>query len=185
MGDYGSQRKWSDQYLEKIKIIVGPYMLETADFVMDTTMATDLVLVNHGKLNLACRVRTPGYYEKYPFDVTVRARVKNGGPTEMHKLIAGCGDWAFYGHVNKQDEIFAWWLYDLDIWRHEMKTNTVVIRQSKNLMPNGDGTWLCAFDLRKFDNENIVIAGSNCLPPKPPKQFELEINEYERASRGY
>lgn len=167
MSSYTLNRHWSDKFLPQIGAIVGPHLVCTSSFEVDTQKATDLVMVSAKGLDLACRVRRPGYAEKYPFEFTVRARTRFGAKTEMPKLIDGCGDWMFYGHANSSEIISRWWLIDLSAWRSAMIRDKKIRQSARNIIPNKDGSGFCSFDIRDFpDDPPILIDGSHDIEPR-------------------
>jgi hypothetical protein len=162
---YAEDRQWSDRYIPAIKCIVGPRLLSESPFEVDTRQAADLIVMRARDMTVACRVRRPGYADKYPFEFTIRSKRENGTPTELQKLIDGWGDWMFYGHAcESKAEFTKWFLIDLNAWR------AAVIRCAvRGIKPyaeksNGDGTHFVAFDLR--DMKRIVIASSHEIPAR-------------------
>jgi len=167
---YGIDRKWSDQFIPAMRKIIGPHLLETSSFEVDTQQAADLVVFRARDVTIACRVRRHGYAERYPYDFTIRSARDSGARTELEKFTDGWGDWMFYGHAAQNDPIVErWWLIDLDAWRAAM------IRDHKSIVmvetPNGDGTHFIAFDVRSFQVrpkcKPLVIAASHEFYPLP------------------
>lgn len=159
---YAENRQWSDIWIPEIRRIVGPYLLEPSSFEVDTTQATDLVIVSSAKIQIACRVRRKGYLPKYAHDFTVRSQTKFGTKTELEKLIGGAADWMFYAHEGDSD--FArWMLLNLDVWRREMIVNKRVRSAASraNRIPNGDGTYFNAFDVRDFPADLLISTSHN------------------------
>ena len=56
---------WSQQWIPKLRAAVGYYAFRPATYEEDTKEATDLIMLEASGLRVACRVRTPGYVEKY------------------------------------------------------------------------------------------------------------------------
>lgn len=167
MSSYELNRYWSDQFLPQIGKIVGPHLVCTSSFEVDTQQATDLVMVSAKGLDLACRVRRPGYADRYPYEFTVRARTRYGNKTELPKLVEGCGDWMFYGHTDDAGGICRWWLIDLNSWRSAMIRHERVRRQASSIIPNPDGSGFVSFDVRDFpENPPILIDGSHKIVPR-------------------
>lgn len=154
---------WSNRFIPAIKRIVGPHLLEPAPMEKDEQQATDLVVIQAKNLSIACRVRRPGYAERYPYEFTIRNKRDSGTKTELDKLIDGFGDWMFYGHSNAdEDDVCRWMLLNLDVWRSALirrdhRNNLVFSRQN-----NGDGTHFVAFDVRSFPvAPPLIIATSH------------------------
>jgi hypothetical protein len=164
MSKYKNDRAWSDEYIPTIKRIVGPYLLEPAPIEEDCKRATDLIILAARDKRIACRMRRPGYAEKYPYDFTVRSERDSGAETELSKLVNGYGDWMFYGHAAPigAGRISRWMLIDLHSWRAHLiraEDRTRVVPVSND---NGDGTRFLAFDVRKFcGRPPILVASSN------------------------
>lgn len=172
MSSYSKARRTeSDRFLPRIKQIVGPYLLEESSFEVDTRQATDLVVLRAQGLAIACRVRTPGYYEKYPYDFTVRSELHTGAQTELSKIYDGWADWMFYGHAMEEDDcgkpdFIAWMLLNLDSFRSQMIKYHKSIQWKRH--SNNDGTWFIAFDIRSFKpHPPLLIASQGILEPDP------------------
>lgn len=161
---YLENREWSDKFIPAIKQIVGPRLLSVTPDEIDCKQAADLMVFTARDMKIAARVRRPGFSQRYPFEVTIRAKLDSGVETELSKIVNGWGDWMFYGHSNEEQKHFElWWLIDLDAFR------AALIRDKGSLLfgdkPNGDGTYFKWFDLRSFpEHPPILIAGSDYLP---------------------
>jgi len=155
---YQSNREWSDKYLGQIKTIIGPHLLEESSFEIDTQQATDLVMINGKTKDIACRVRKPGYFDKYKYEFTIRSSNKYGNNTEFLKIIKGFADWAFYGHVDNSNKIHSWYLINLDVFRSDLIRRQGFVKLYTNDQTNGpNDTQFKAFDIRSF-SKNILIA---------------------------
>lgn len=159
---YANDREWADRYLSRIKAIVGPHLLVPAPFEVDSEQATDLIVLRARDMQIACRVRRPGYAENPRFrrQFTIRCERDSGAKTELAKIIDGFGDWMFYGHATDSgNEIHPWFLLDLHVFRASL------IRHRRQPVTfedcdNGDGTYFKAYNIDSFP-PNIVIAGVN------------------------
>lgn len=169
---YVSDRKWSDQYLQAIRYIVGPKLLVPSPMEVDMKEAADLIVLRARDMTVACRVRRPGYADRYPWQFTIRGHRDNGMRTELAKISEGWGDWMFYGHAAEDPgAIERWFLIDLHVWRADIqrdawraaKRKPQRHSQSLQLIPNGDGTHFAAFDVRRFPPE-LVVASSHDVP---------------------
>ena len=162
---YLRDRAWSDRFIPAIKAIVGPHLLRESSFEEDTKRATDLVVLQARGLMIACRVRRPGYADRYPYEFTIRSHRDSGAATELEKVTNGWGDWMFYGHARDDDSIdFArWFLLDLAGWRaHMIRRTEGILRGTRS---NADGTSFAWFDMRSFPAEpRILVASSHPLP---------------------
>jgi hypothetical protein len=169
MPNYTEDRVRSDLFIPEIRRIVGPHLLQPSNLEQDCTEATDLIILHAHDMRIAARIRRHGYGDKYPFDITIRARRDSGVKTELSKIVDGWRDWFFYGHADLKDcAIERWWLVDLDAFRAGL------IRDLNRFPPdrvkcgnraNGDGTYFKFFDLRSFpDSPPILVASSHNLP---------------------
>lgn len=168
MGTFSEDYEWQKRFIPIIKNIVGPYLLESAPLELDANEATDLIVLRARDMRIGCRVRRHGYQEQYPWDFTIRARRENGAATELMKITNGWGDWLFYGHEHSpmSAAILHWFIIDLSSWRsHIMRRKVSWGRE----IPNGDGTYFRAWDVRNFPpNPSITIASSTPIPSQLP-----------------
>lgn len=156
---YEKNRLWSDRFIPQIKTIVGPLLLEPANFIRDATEATDLIVLTARDMRIAARVRRPGYADRYPFEFTIRAKLDSGSETELSKIVNGWGDWLFYGHACQQEKnIERWMVVNL----HALRAG--LIRSRKNIRfgnkDNGDGSHFKWFDVRSFPPEPPILVAS-------------------------
>jgi len=169
MNDYQNQRKWSDKFIPEIKRIVGYHLLEISTLEQDTKQATDLIILNGRDKRIAARMRKQKYENRYPHDITIRSKIEGSNghsvETEFSKLVAGYGDWMFYG-FSKDDvsgEISRWYLIDLNKWRLVLLKmgylNKLQEFYRKNERSNFDGTYFIPFNLKNMPQ--IVIASSH------------------------
>ncbi len=157
--DYQTDRLWSDAHIEQVKRLVGPYLLEESPFEIDTAQATDLLILQNKSIKVACRLRRPGFVEKYGGQFTIRLHRTNQSKTELAKIIDGWADWLFYGHVNDEGGIHLWWLLSLDVFRAVLIRDRETIRCERRA--NKDGTTeLMAYDIGSFPSA-LVIASSS------------------------
>lgn len=159
----------SDRFLPQVQQIVGPRLLVKAPLEIDLREATDLMTVlKSGDFRLAVRVRTPGIFDIYPNDFTVRSWIEDGFPSELSKIGQGYGDWMFYGHAlteSERDGFRNWRLLNLDAVRiHYCQRHDRRIKTSE--FPNRDGkTRLRSFDVTSFPNDDpklLIAEGPSC-----------------------
>lgn len=169
---YASDREWSDRYLPAMRNLIGPHLLVPSPLEVDTQQASDLIVLRGRDMTIACRVRRHGYADRFPWDVTIRAKRDNGAKTELMKLREGWGDWMFYAHASEDPGALArWYLIDLHVWRGEFVKDGFAIALGKppryrgalSRQSNGDGTHFVAFDVRRFPAE-MLIASSHEVP---------------------
>ncbi len=156
---YEKDRVWADQFIPQIKAIIGPHLIEPADLEPDIKQATDLMVLKGRDMRIGCRLRRHQYYKDYPRDFTIRLKRDSGAQTELAKIVAGWGDWLFYGHVNKaEDEILHAMIVDLNSFRlgyHMARNKDIRIRSGK--APNQDGTHLAWFDVDSFPSHPPLL----------------------------
>lgn len=152
---YEVDRRWSDAFIPAIKRIVGPLLLETSSFYVDTKQAADLVVLNARDKTIAARVRRQGYADRYPFEFTIRCKRDTGAKTELEKMIDGFGDWMFYGHAHANGiDVTRWMVINLPAWRA-----AIIRRQAPyTKQSNGDGTHFIAFDVRNLPQDALIAA---------------------------
>ncbi|WP_228060374.1 MULTISPECIES: hypothetical protein [unclassified Coleofasciculus] len=164
--NYLHDRQWSDCYIPAIKAIVGQYLLVESPLEVDQQQAADLMVLNARNLTIACRIRRPGYADRYPYQFTIRSRTASGATTELQKITNGWGDWMFYGHAAPEPgiNINHWFLINLRNWRaHMIRRDRSAIRYGEKSNP--DGTYFTWFDLSTFPPEPpIILASSQPLP---------------------
>jgi hypothetical protein len=167
MPNYRIDREWSDQFIPRIKTLVGPLLLQPSSLQIDRTEAADLIILVAKDLRIAARVRRAGYAAQYPWQFTVRSFRESGEKTELSKIIDGWGDWFFYGHHwagrepdRNGPEIRPWWLIDLHAFRAALIRDRKELLIKTGTMENGDGTSFRWFDIRSFP-KNILIETSH------------------------
>lgn len=164
MSAYDIDRQWSDKYIQPMKQIIGPLLLEPSPFDVDTKQATDLIVLRARDHMIAARVRRAGYADSYPYDFTIRSARDSGAKTELEKIVNGFADWMFYGHAEKDSNGFSRWMV---INLHSFRA--ALIRHQHHPIKykeksNGDGTHFIAFDVRSFPaHPPILVAESHHL----------------------
>ena len=159
MSGYASDRQWSDQFIEQIKWIVGPLLLQPAPIEEDNCRATDLIILTARDRRIACRMRRPGFADRYPDDFTIRSQRDSGAETELSKIVNGFGDWMFYGHADENGGICRWLVIDLAAWRSHRIRNPD--RCKPVMKPNGDGTHFAVFNVNQFIGDPPILVASS------------------------
>lgn len=154
MGTYREDRAWSDRFIPTMKAIIGPMLLEVSDDFKDQKQAADLVILSTVKrLDIACRIRRPGFADRYPGEFTVWSSRASGVPTELSKITDGWGDWLFYGHAADETSpaIARWFIVNLVSFRAHLIRQPSLRRTAMSEMSNRDGgSSFIAVDVRKF-----------------------------------
>lgn len=126
--------------------------VRAADEDEDIHKATDIVVeVKEG--DIACRIRRPGYLEKFG-DMTIRYSRPTGTPTEFEKIKKGFGRWYLYMWtvwVGKDEKIESWVFIDLDCLRASGLLD--------NPMPiyNLNGTSFIAISLEDLEKAGCIV----------------------------
>lgn len=118
MSYWREDKKKSDRFIPHIKSILGQEFIGEASYDDDATKNTDLIVLRIEPIRFACRVRAHHYYQKYPNEFTIRSRRPSGQQTEFYKILAGFGDFFFYGFSNEiETRVDHWVLVDLSEFR--------------------------------------------------------------------
>ena len=114
-----TDKAWSDRFIREIKSILGETLIDVAEPDDDALRNTDLItLTMRGGLRIACRVRKHRYLAGYGGEFTIRCSRPSGRDTEIDKLLAGWGDYLFYGFADERETSLAAWLVgDLAVFR--------------------------------------------------------------------
>jgi len=153
-------KAWSDRFVPEIKRILGEHLIGVAGVADDTLRNTDLItLCLAGEVRIACRVRKYQYLERYGDEFTMRCSRPSGVATEIDKLLAGWGDYFFYGFSDRQEQkLAAWFLGRLDVFRHWVDWyRTTCHDWPGELRENADGSSrFMAFRVAEIPSDFIV-----------------------------
>jgi hypothetical protein len=108
-------RQFSDRFLDTVKGIIGPRILQSTSFTLDTEEASDLTTLHDSRVRIAVRIRRPKYLQpQYRNHITLRA-TETGRLSELDKVISGYGDYLFYGFAASNDgtALARWIIVDL------------------------------------------------------------------------
>jgi hypothetical protein len=163
--------EWGRRFLPEMKRIVGQYLIAEAPATDDQTRNTDLIVLNLSNVRVACRVRKFSYLDKYGDQFTIRAGRPNGTPTELHKVVAGWGDYILYAFANQNESaLAAWVLGDLKVFR--LYFNTCLAR-NRGAVPgfannNRDGS--SSFRAFRISDLPPAFVVARCLYRQPERQ---------------
>lgn len=164
---YQSDRSWSDAYIPALRYVVGPLLIDEAPAAVDNTQATDLIMLTARDMRIGCRVRRPGYAERYPWEFTIRSSRSSGVATELTKIVNGWCDWLVYAHAADEEipRLDRWMVIDLDAFRaHWIRHGTLARYVKEKQKANGDAsTFFVPFDVRHLP-ESAVVASSHVVP---------------------
>ena len=167
-----ADKAWSDRFIPEIKSILGTVLIDAAEADDDVMRNTDLItLTMRGGLRIACRVRKHRYLATYADEFTIRCSRPGGTETEIDKLLAGWGDYLFYGFANADETALAgWFVGDLQVFRDWFAS----YRRSFHDWPgdmrrNHDGSSkFLVFDIHEVDSR-FVLARKQPGLPSPKK----------------
>lgn len=182
MGSYGKDRKWSDQFNDPIRGIIGPLLLKTTSLEVDMKQAADFdVVFTAQNITIASRMRKHRYLAKYSQQFTVRSIRSNGVVTELAKIMNGFGDWFFYGFADETNtKIYKWWIIDLDSFR---ASQHLVYPEE---IDNRDGTYGNAYDVQSFPDNPPILKFSSPVQAKQERKLSwLESTSYRHPQSGF
>lgn len=143
-------------FIPAMKRLVGPLLIEESELLIDRTQAADLVVLMGRDIRIGCRVRRPGYADRYPHEFTLRAHRESGAATELEKITNGWGDWLLYGHdAGDGRTLSRWMVIDLHAWRAHLIRHQQQIKWGRK--SNGDGTEFVWFDVRSFSGAPPIL----------------------------
>lgn len=173
-------RKFADRYIDHVKRIMGPRVLETTRFTLDVEEAADLTTIGDARVRLAVRVRRPKYNKpQYRNQITLRASAKLG-PSELEKVISGYGDYMFYGFAEDDttDQLAYWQVIDLKnlrLYLHRcfQEANTKNVKYGYIASQNGDSfLWV---DVSKAPvGANLVVDRKNVASAINTSQYNAK-----------
>lgn len=124
MNDWKDGKNWSDRFLPEIRQILSVnlfahmLLVEPPDAREDQMHNTDLIVLRFGDARISCRVRNDEYRERYGNEFTIRSKTKNGGDSELSKVVKGWGDYTFYGFGDDDTgRLTQWFIGDLGVFR--------------------------------------------------------------------
>lgn len=181
MGEYVEDRVYSDQFIDEIKQIIGPILLEPAPYLLDIKEATDLIMMHARSQKIACRVRRPGYAERFPNDITFRFWRASGVETEWPKIQRGFVDLYFYGIACRYHpgKFARWSLVNVPCFFDELAMLKPTLRKGKdwgiNLNPDRR-TSLIWFNLITFSRA-VIASGQTELPGMNGQQTSFDWDD--------
>lgn len=187
MSAYRRDRDFTELFVADIRSIVGPRLMVSANHERDCREATDFLVLIARDVRIAARMRRHKalrggavYAEKYPWDITMRAKRDTGAETELSKIAKGFGDWMFYGHATPDEKgVARWMIVDLHVWRSWWECQrlcpelSISRKTAWGMRPNigasgkPDGTHLAWFNAASFSPYafgGLLIDASHPIP---------------------
>jgi len=155
-------KKWSDIFLPEIKSILGRHLISEPPIEEDQERNTDLMVLKMDAVRIGCRMRRIENL-KYEDEFTIRAERPSGAKTELEKIIAGWGNYFFYG-FGEEGILYKWTLADLNIFRIWFFR---YVKENKGKYPgiskgNVDGSsGFLAFRWSELPGEFVISTGSS------------------------
>jgi hypothetical protein len=160
MRGYSVEKRRVDRFEPEIKRVLGEHLIQTADFERDTTQATDLLILSVHPVTIGCRVRRHNYVYSFSNELTIRAEIPKGRPTELQKVLDGWCDYGFYAFADQTDvKLLQWTLYRFDVFRETLRAmpNSGSDFVEKKLSYNEDGSsGFATFKWDEFPAEMII-----------------------------
>ena len=120
MTGWQNDKKWADQFMPPIKRILGEHLIGEPPVAEDQERNTDLMVLRMDAVRIGCRMRKADQLERcpnYANEFTIRTVRPSGMQTELAKIIAGWGDYFFYGFGHSSGAVHPWALCDLRVFR--------------------------------------------------------------------
>jgi len=162
MNEYSTNREFSDRFIPQIKSIIAEFLIQTASPEEDMEHNTDLVVLKtEDNIRFACRIRRPGWM-KCKHEFTIRYEKATRMPTEWHKILKGWGDYIFYGIANEKENIGAWGIGKLSVFRQYVKEYQYRHQQNPGITKEvpTDKTKLKVFQWREI-GDGFIVASEN------------------------
>lgn len=104
--------------LPEVRQLLAQRLVFQSPFEEDAKHNTDFIVLASDDLRVSCRLRGYEYLRSYGDEFTIRSRRRSGVETELDKIVAGWGDYMFYGFADLGwDHLAAWTLCDLGAFR--------------------------------------------------------------------
>ena len=170
---------YADGFLKHAMSVCGQQLMTASPMEIDCEEASDIIFIRSGRGDIAFRVRRPGYFSQYPYDITFRSARERGVLTELDKILDGKGEWFLYGFASADGCTMDQWVFlDLSTFRSMILRG--VVKRSK-LVPNGDGTWFEPYDVRilKGKDPKVIRASTFEIPeiilPAAPRETKQQF----------
>lgn len=170
---FASDFQWAQQFIPRVKQILGPLLLREAELDIDQHEATDLIVLKARDMRIGVRLRRKGFATRYGSEFTIRKSRDNGARTEWQKIMYdGWGDWLFYGHESEATpgDVAPWLVVDLDRLRGKLiKTPWSKLERERvcGSKSNGDGSHFVWFDIRRCGDVLVTSSGDVMLASEP------------------
>ena len=164
-------KQWSDRFLPEIKAHLGVVLISEAPIYEDMMHNTDLMVLRLESVRIGCRVRQYEYLNRYGDEFTIRAELSSGKDTELQKILAGWGDYFFYGFANaKPSTTFATWrIGDLEVFRRWYREYVQKYGDKPGFFKRNTGPNDSSFRAFRWDAiPGFEIARSESVSPTPP-----------------
>lgn len=176
---FESDFEWQSRHLSHVKQIILDQLpnlarISEASFEDDATRNTDLVL-KIDATRIAVRLRRAKDMQRYVDEFTLRSYRPSGAVTELTKVLAGWGDFNFYGFVDETG-VLAWLLGDLsafrlwhqrEMWRlGDRKKPDERMRMPGTEVPNRDDTKFRAYRIDEVNKDGKFVVARHLPQPQ-------------------
>lgn len=148
---------WQRSLIPRVKQVLASYLITEAPFEEDAHHNTDLMVLTARALRVACRLRRQDDL-RYEGQFTIRSSRPSGVRTELHKVIAGWGDYIFYGfeHPDNPFDLAAWVLGDLSVYRLWLSEQALTGTKRWRVKTNADGTKFHVYNISDLPPEFVI-----------------------------
>jgi hypothetical protein len=147
--------RWQDQFTPDVMRLAGEHIPSSRTVIVapdqdDMRRNTDL-MITASLIRVSVRIRQHKDLAKYGDEFTIRSK-RDGGPdeVELHKAIAGWGDYIFYAFATADETGLAQWLIG-DLKRFRLWHSYELARRSGKqpgvLVDNHDGSYGRAYKI--------------------------------------
>jgi len=171
-----SDKRWSDRFLPQIKRELGAFLIVEPSVEEDQMRNTDLIVLKMDSVRTACRIRKFSFYDhpQYRNEFTIRSGRPSGNETELTKIIAGWGDFMFYGFSDAEETaLIAYRIISLTAFRlwftRSLVTNKGIMPGSEKKNHDGSSSFI-AFDIEALPQECIAVESGFAATPPPVLQ---------------
>ena len=176
-----SQKAWSDKFIPEVQSILGRIFIQVASKEEDCRHNTDLtVLASQKGLFLPAGIRWGVRIRRYKYifhsdEFTIRWQT-NFRSTEIDKIVAGWGDYLFYGFASEDETSIEFWrIVDMEKFRAFLKE----FPGAGTIIKNKDGTLGKSFNTLNPRIKELVMCEGGKRPPKEElNKLELMVGNY-------
>lgn len=174
---------WAQRLAPDIQAVIGRqlpsldlHQVNVASQFADLHEATDyqLVFISTTGVRIAARIRSYGFLQRFPGQITIRYSRPSGAITEAQKIMDGWGDFVLYGFASPgRDRLVAYFIGDLRVLRAEARRRGGIELLGTHI-ENPDRTTFIAIEAHTIPG--FVVVGEDRLPD--PRQPRLSVDPF-------